>query len=859
MRHGLCLAAARNIALIGGFFLTAMSFRLAAQTNQVIYADSLQNGWANWSWDATINLAGSGVVHGGSQAISITITKAWGALYLEHSDLNGNLYSNLTFWINGGSAGGQQVRVVGIAGGQTLGSVNLNPLPTNSWTQVTLSLASLGVGSSTNLDGLYIEDRLGAGQPAFYVDDITLISNSVPTIVLTAPAAGSVFSGPTNLSLAATVFPNGHTINKVQFYNGATLLNEDAASPYSFTWNNVAPGAYSLLARVVFDSTHTVDSASASVTVAGNLPVTITVDAAQNQHPISPGIYGVAFASAAQLAELNAPLNRSGGNAETRYNWQLNAHNRGGDWYFESIDDGNATAGASGDSLVSDSKSSGAEPLLTIPMIGWAPKLGANRGKLASYSIAKYGPQTDADKSWMPDAGNGKSATNNGASIIWNDPNDANIPVDSSYQRSWLQHLTNRWGCSTNGGVKYYLMDNEHSIWFQTHQDVHPTGPTMAEIRDKILDYARMVKALDPNALILGPEEWGWGGYIYSGYDQWYGGSHPDRAANGNQDYMPWLLSQLHQHDTNDHERLLDYFTLHCYPQSGEYGNDVSTSMQLTRNRSTRQLWDTTYVDPSWISSIVMLIPRMKAWVATNYPGTKIGITEYDWGAESHINGATAQADILGIFGREGLDLATRWTTPDASTLTFAAMKLYRNYDGNNSTFGDTSILAAAPNPDNVSAFAAARSSDGALTVVVINKQLTSGTALSLVLTNRLLKGAVQAWQLTSATNAIVRLSDLSLTGNVLNTTLPLQSITLFVLPPGALASPQIRSPQWSSSNTFSFWLDVTPNQRYVIQASTNLTFWVPVLTNTPSSNSWHVTIPASSAPRTFYRAQTSQ
>ena len=61
-------------------------------------------------------------------------------------------------------------------------------------------------------------------------------------------------------------------------------------------------------------------------------------------------------------------------------------------------------------------------------------------------------------------------------------------------------------------------------------------------------------------------------------------------------------------------------------------------------------------------NNILMLIPRMKGWVASYYPGTKIGITEYNWGAEGYINGATAQADILGIFGREGLDLATRWT-----------------------------------------------------------------------------------------------------------------------------------------------------------------------------------------------------
>ena len=103
----------------------------------------------------------------------------------------------------------------------------------------------------------------------------------------------------------------------------------------------------------------------------------------------------------------------------------------------------------------------------------------------------------------------------------------------------------------------------------------------------------------------------------------------------------------------------------------------------------------------------------------TYYPGTKIAVTEYNWGAEGHINGATAQADILGIFGREGLDIATRWTTPDASTPTYKAIKLYRNYDGAKSAFGDVSISATGPNPDNVAAFAAQRSSDSAATVMV--------------------------------------------------------------------------------------------------------------------------------------------
>jgi hypothetical protein len=43
------------------------------------------------------------------------------------------------------------------------------------------------------------------------------------------------------------------------------------------------------------------------------------------------------------------------------------------------------------------------------------------------------------------------------------------------------------------------------------------------------------------------------------------------------------------------------------------------------------------------------LIPRLKSWVNTYYPNTKTAITEYNWGAEGHINGATTQADVLGI------------------------------------------------------------------------------------------------------------------------------------------------------------------------------------------------------------------
>ena len=185
----------------------------------------------------------------------------------------------------------------------------------------------------------------------------------------------------------------------------------------------------------------------------------------------------------------------------------------------------------------------------------------------------------------------------------------------------------------------------------------------------------------------------------------------------------------------------------------------------------------------------MQLVPRLKSWVSTYYPGTAIGITEYNWGAENHINGATTQADIYGIFGREGLDMGARWTTPAASTPTYKAMKMYRNYDGNKSTFGDTSVAATAPNPDSVSAFAAQRSADGALTVMVISKNLSGTTPATIALANVTHRGTAQAWQLTSA-NTIARLADLSLSGNSIVATLPAQSVTLFVVPASGTATP---------------------------------------------------------------------
>ena len=739
-----------------------------SRADQIIYTNALQNGWQNWSW-ATVNLANTSQYHSAPNSISVTANNSssdWQALYLAVAAMSTSGFTNLSFWINGGAAGGQQVQVQAMVNGSPQAALQIGPLVANSWNLINLSMSALGVANVANFTGFWLQAEGASPVPTFYVDDIVLQSGT-------------------------TVFPT-------------------------------------------------------------NSAVTVTVDALASRHPISPLIYGVAFATSNQLADLNAPLNRSGGNSTTRYNWQTNASNHAADWYFESLQGDSNLPGGDGDDFIRDSKNGGAQAMLTIPIIGYVAKLGANSARLASYSIAKYGAQTGSDSQWFPDAGNSISSATS-QQITNNNPLDANQLADTNFQADWVKHLTNTWHSATNGGLRFYIMDNEWSLWNSTHVDVHPVGATMDEVLGKFSDYSTMVKGIEPNALVAGPEEWGWPGYFYSGYDQQYAAAHgwtsyPDRAAHGGQEFCAWFLSQLQTRSQAAGKRLIDVFTLHCYPQGGEaLSSDISTATQLLRNRSTRQLWDTNYVDQSWIADKVMLIPRMKNW-ATNYPGTLTGITEYNWGADDFANGATAQADVLGIFGREGLDLATRWTTPNTGTPAYNSFKMFRNYDGNKSTFGDISVNITVPTPDNLAAFSAVRTNDGALTILVINKDLTSVTPASISVANFPAQTSAQVWQLNSA-NVMARLADVSVVSGIISNALPPQSLTLFVVPS---VPPRL---QIFGGVPTNLWLNGTAGLQYVIQSSTNLIQWTPFATNILVTNSISIPVSQASSANLFFRA----
>ena len=134
----------------------------------------------------------------------------------------------------------------------------------------------------------------------------------------------------------------------------------------------------------------------------------------------------------------------------------------------------------------------------------------------------------------------------------------------------------------------------------------------------------------------------------------------------------------------------------------------------------TRSLWDPSYKDPSWIDDYIRLIPRMREWVDAHYPGTKTAVSEYDFYHHAEPVGAVTYAEVLGIFGREGLDMATAWAPPDMAEPAFAAYKLFRNFDGKGGQFEGVGVRASVGGQGGVQAYASV--SADRMTVALVNE-----------------------------------------------------------------------------------------------------------------------------------------
>ncbi len=111
---------------------------------------------------------------------------------------------------------------------------------------------------------------------------VTLIANALPTVSITAPANGATFIAPANVSLTASAADSDGTISKVEFYNGAALLGTVTVAPYTFAWNAVAAGSYTLSAKAYDNRGAIVTSSAVAITVSGNLPPVVGLTAPAN-------------------------------------------------------------------------------------------------------------------------------------------------------------------------------------------------------------------------------------------------------------------------------------------------------------------------------------------------------------------------------------------------------------------------------------------------------------------------------------------------------------------------------------------------------------------------------------------------
>jgi len=726
-----------------------------------------------------------------------------------------------------------------------------NPIPTGT---VKLSSGTYA-SSATPLSGGSTTIKVAAGSLTAGAD--TLSASYSPDAAASATynsasGSGSVTVKASSGITAITVTPNSATIGTQQQFTASVqgtgsfssdvtwsvaCLSCSGLSAGTISSTGLYDTPYPAPASVTVTATSATDTTiSGSVTVNLNAPAAaagpaLTVDAANKTHAISPYIYGMnAFSLAADAEKpVNLPVDRWGGDATSRYNYNQDFTNAAADWYFENRTSGGGTQDTSRfNQQVEADQAVGAKTMGTVPVLGWVAK----NGTACSFPASTYPQQTGHDP-YNANCGNGVypqgvsgCSDASGCNITKNDPTLTDQAVDPTWAGAWVSYLVSKFGKAADGGVAIYDLDNEPAWWDAVHRDVHPNPSTYDEVTNNGIATAKEIKTADPTAAVSGPVIDNWWNYFYSKKDMENGwGSGPcyapwanpvDRDAHSGIPFIEYYLQQFKSQSTTYGSRLLDYLDLHTYFAGTYNGSGVGlsatgdTQEQIVRLNSTRVFWDTTYTDPNYPQpnyptdsnystscnlplQAPQLIPMAQKWVADDYPGTKIAFTEYNWGGQDSINGAVAQADVLGIFGSYGLDLATLWGAPDPKTQLpgLIAFEIYRNYDGKNSTFGDMSLKSASADQGKLSVYGGLRTSDGAVTIVVINKTYGSLNS-TLAIDNFTSSGAsAQVYQYGNADlTKITALAPVSITApsgggtaSTISTSFPGQSITILVLP----------------------------------------------------------------------------
>jgi hypothetical protein len=196
-------------------------------------------------------------------------------------------------------------------------------------------------------------------------------------------------------------------------------------------------------------------------------------------------------------------------------------------------------------------------------------------------------------------------------------------------------------------------------------------------------------------------------------------------------------------------------------------------------------------------------------------------ITEYDYGGKNHYSGGIAFADVLGIFGKYGVYMANYWDSSSTSTpgtYSTAAFKIYRNYDGANSKFGDTEVYSTDSNKVDSSIYASVF--DGytcELHLIVISKNIDNDITGTFNITSPQNFYSGRVWRFNNSSATISETTAISnITNNSFTYTVPKTTVCHMVLqadPPywdttGPSGVPDCHVNLWDLKDFTTSWLD---------------------------------------------------
>jgi len=470
-------------------------------------------------------------------------------------------------------------------------------------------------------------------------------------------------------------------------------------------------------------------------------------------------------------------LIRQGGDDDTPYNWTIDYSNSGADYcYFQGKADNGDLAGRYTDSTgdtIPAALAKGEAFLATIPILdfvaasydrntGWDTTTSASDVCPASSadSCGRSGVQANVADKFSADPGSGSAlefayvadggiATTGSPAFVANTMakgsplcscaagsstcSGCSVSLNPVAQDEFVNFIKSNYGTSTT--PVFFDLDNEPNYWIGTHPEIYPNDCSKGSVPwDDVVtrntNAAKAVKAVWPSAKVFGP--------VVSGDGMAYGGDYnsPDFVA-GTEEFSDYYLQKMAANSAAAGSPLIDVFDVHYYTVGSKdadcleaprlFWDPNATDISATAtNAIDFQYGDHDYWDKYWYPRVV--IPRLQKKIAAAYSGQAtmpgLSFSEYNAGCETDLAGGIAEADLLGIFGREGVFAATAWPlkNPDDAFL-LAAYDLYRNYDGSGSVVGDTAVLATTSDTRTTSVYAFADSGDDSrLDIVAINK-----------------------------------------------------------------------------------------------------------------------------------------